>query len=202
MGSNHFIPGHLPEVPARESTSPAGARGGGFQIWAVPVGRPLPFVRDSPQVRRENPMKALLSVFKPQKRRRWAARPVLPLSPYTSKLYPAVILPMIPSVHCSAPRRRFWKYPAISLVKFGDGNDRGEVKPVRSAARQGEHPVKNLQGSDIRLADSPLRGALAGGDGDFSLSSLGSALIAEFYTRARHSFRSLPDGEGRRKGNL
>lgn len=150
----------------------------------------------------KTPMKALLSVFTPQKRRRWAARPVLPLSPYTSILYPAIILPIIPSIHRSADRRRFWNYPAISLVKLGDGNDRGEEKSVRSAARQGEHPVKNLQGSDIRLADSRLRGALAGGDGDFSLSSSEWASITEFHTRARHSFRSLPDGQCRLRGGL
>lgn len=148
------------------------------------------------------PMKALLSVFTPQKRRRWAARPVLPLSPFTSKIYPALILPMIPSVHRSAHRRRFWNGTAISLVKLGDGNDRGEEKSVKSAARQREHPVENLQGSDIRLADSRLRGTLAGGDGDFSLSSLGWALIAEFYRRARHSFRSLPEGQSRLRGGL
>jgi len=173
-----------------------------FRFGSSPSEGPCHLSAIRPRSGGKNPMKALLSVFTPQKRRRWAARPVLPLSPYTSKLYPAIILPMIPSIRRSAHRRRFWNGTAISLVKLGDGNDRGEEKSVRSAARQGEHPVENLQDSDIRLADSRLRGALAGGDGDFSLSSLGWALIAEFYTRARHSFRSLSDVEGRRKGDL
>ena len=173
-----------------------------FRFGPPPSEGPCHLSAIGPRSGGKYPMKALLSVFTPQKRRRWAARPVLPLSPYTSTLYPAIILPMIPCVHRSAHRRRFWNYPAISLVKLGDGNDRGEENTARGAARQGQHPVKYLQGSDIRLADSRLRGALAGGDGDFSLSSLGWALIAEFQKRARHSFRILPDGEGRRKGDL